>query len=372
MTQARSAPATQATPSVDGAGTRTGGAGSEPLVSIIVNNYNYERFLGHAIDSALAQTYPRVEVLVVDDGSTDGSHAVIAGYGERVKAVLKENGGQASAFNAGFAASRGQIVMFLDADDVLRADAVARVVSAWAPGTAKVQFRLQFIDAAGAEIDGAHPHPALPMASGDLTKEILSLGEYVASPTSGNAFGREVLGAILPMEADRWRLSADAYLGNLAPFFGDVVSIDERLGYYRVHGSNNWTHHEPDPARMRFIVQTDLQKEALVLDAARRRNLPAAADLALNSPWHVYARITLALTDPQNSEETRPIPDLAWKGLRATWRYPRATLRLKSLMTVWLVTTAVVPRGWAARLAVWRVYPARRPAVLRKIAQLVH
>jgi glycosyltransferase involved in cell wall biosynthesis len=370
MTHARRAPSTETA----GAGTRDRAAagGAPVLVSIIVNNYNYERYLGHAIDSALAQSYPRVEVVVVDDGSTDGSRAVIEGYAGRVKAVFQPNGGQAAAFNAGFAASTGGVVMFLDADDVLLPDTVARVMAAWAPGTAKVQFRLQFIDETGREIEGAHPHPSLPMASGDLTGEILTLGEYVASPTSGNAFSREVLAAILPMPADEWRLSADAYLVNLAPFFGDVVSIDERLGQYRVHGHNNWTHHDPDPARLKFIVQTDLQKEALVLAAARRRNLPAAGDLVLNSPWHVYARITLALADPQNAEETRPIPDLVWRGLRATWRYPRATVRLKSLMTVWLVTTAVVPRGWATRLALWRVYPARRPAVLRRLAQLVN
>src|SRR5215213_900396 len=90
---------------------------TEPLVSVIIDNYNYGRFLREAIDSALGQTYPRVEVIVVDDGSTDDSRAVIAAYGDRVVPVLKENGGQASAFNAGFAASRGELICFLDADD---------------------------------------------------------------------------------------------------------------------------------------------------------------------------------------------------------------------------------------------------------------
>ena len=79
-----------------------------PLASIIVNNYNYGRFLPDAIESALAQSYPRVEVIVVDDGSTDHSRAVIARYGARIHAVLKPNGGQASAFNAAFAHSYGE------------------------------------------------------------------------------------------------------------------------------------------------------------------------------------------------------------------------------------------------------------------------
>src|SRR6516164_3747657 len=96
--------------------------------SIIINSYNYARFLGQAIDSALEQTYPYTEVIVVDDGSTDDSRAVLTGYGDRVRAVIKDNGGQASAFNAGLRVSRGEVVFFLDSDDALLSTAVARAV----------------------------------------------------------------------------------------------------------------------------------------------------------------------------------------------------------------------------------------------------
>ena len=88
-----------------------------PLVSIVVNNYNYASYLAQAIESALGQTYPHTEVVVVDDGSTDGSWEIVASYGDRVRALRKVNGGQASAFNAGFEMSRGEIVWFVDSDD---------------------------------------------------------------------------------------------------------------------------------------------------------------------------------------------------------------------------------------------------------------
>ena len=99
-----------------------------PLVSIIISSYNYARFLPEAIDSALNQSYPNTEVIVVDDGSTDGSPGILAGYSDRIHAILKENGGQASALNAGFQASRGSVVLFVDSDDRLLPGAVAEAV----------------------------------------------------------------------------------------------------------------------------------------------------------------------------------------------------------------------------------------------------
>src|SRR3954454_21549841 len=99
-----------------------------PLVSIIINNYNYARFLKEAIDSALNQTYPLTEVVVVDDGSSDESRGIIANYGNRIISVLKENGGQASALNAGVSACRGDILCFLDSDDYFYPDKVAHVI----------------------------------------------------------------------------------------------------------------------------------------------------------------------------------------------------------------------------------------------------
>src|SRR5438046_10766138 len=89
---------------------------SNALVSIIVNNYNYERFLTEAIDSALNQTYYNTEVIVVDDGSTDGSLEIIASYGHQSIPLLKGNGGQNAALNAGFSLSRGDVGWALNSE----------------------------------------------------------------------------------------------------------------------------------------------------------------------------------------------------------------------------------------------------------------
>src|ERR1700756_917891 len=102
------------------------------LVSILINNYNYARFLPDAIESALGQSYPSVEVIVVDDGSTDNSRDVMANFGKRIKSIFQPNGGQASSFNTGFAACRGEFICFLDADDLFKPEKAQSLVDTFA------------------------------------------------------------------------------------------------------------------------------------------------------------------------------------------------------------------------------------------------
>jgi glycosyltransferase involved in cell wall biosynthesis len=102
-----------------------------PLVSIVIPCFNHAQFLAEAVESALAQTHPRVEVLVVDDGSTDNTAAIVARY-EGVRCIRRPNGGAPSARNAGLAASAGELVAFLDSDDRLLPEAIAIGVEALA------------------------------------------------------------------------------------------------------------------------------------------------------------------------------------------------------------------------------------------------
>jgi glycosyltransferase involved in cell wall biosynthesis len=212
------------------------------LVSVIINNYNYAAYLGDAIDSALRQDYSQKEVLVVDDGSTDRSRDVIAGYGSRITPIFKTNGGQASALNAGFTASHGDIILFLDADDVLLPSALTNAVRALnEPNVSSVRWPMWIVDADGNKTGGTKPPK--PPAEGDFRGQLFAHGpsNLPCSPTSGNAWSRSFLERVLPMPEDAFRLCADDYLYTLAPAFGQARTIHQPQGCYRIHGQNNYS-----------------------------------------------------------------------------------------------------------------------------------
>jgi glycosyltransferase involved in cell wall biosynthesis len=225
----------------------------QPLVSIAINNYNYARFLSEAIDSALNQTYPYTEVVVVDDGSTDNSREIIASYGDKIIPVFKENGGQASAFNAGFAASRGEIICFLDADDIFLPEKVSEVVEALgnSHNLGWCFHPLKFVDSKGqspirkssnkglsvTEKKQAESYEeydvGLYMKCGKLKDKIPSLPS-----TSGLCFTRLLLQQILPMPEAKTIGLNDGYLEFTALALSKGILLNKELTLYRVHGSN--------------------------------------------------------------------------------------------------------------------------------------
>jgi len=207
------------------------------LVSIIINNYNYDRFLPEAINSAINQTYPYTEIIVVDDGSTDNSRDIITGYGDRIIPIFQPNGKQAAAFNSGFTKSKGDIIIFLDSDDYLFPHAVEQIVAIWKPELSKVHYRLTVVDKIGKSLGYSSPQGSAPLATGEVSKILLDKGGYVSTPTSGNALNRQVLEKLFPIP-DEYKLTADDYLSFQVPFYGDVAAIEKPLGAYRIHDTN--------------------------------------------------------------------------------------------------------------------------------------
>ena len=211
------------------------------MVSIIIDSYNYGRFLAEAINSALDQTYPHTEVIVVDDGSTDNSREVIASYGDRIIPVLQENRGQAAAFNEWFRRSKGEAILFLDSDDALFPTAVERAVEAFRdPQIIKTHWPLHVIDEQGTRTGKMCPR--MPLVDGDLRSDVLKGGPWCVAtpPTSCNAWTRRFLEDVMPMPETPYRICADSYLITLGWVSGSTRLVREPQGLYRVHGANNY------------------------------------------------------------------------------------------------------------------------------------
>jgi glycosyltransferase involved in cell wall biosynthesis len=243
-----------------------------PRVSIIINNYNYEAFLAKAIDSALQQSYSNIEVVVVDDGSTDDSRKIIESYGDKITPVLKENGGQASSLNCGAEASSGDILCFLDADDLFDPQKVETIVEllsemGWQDKDILLNNFLQVIDKEENPIEvdlvneilsGPGDWQFLPLLAdkslffdGKLNqistpKQVQEFAAkyrfipYLGVQTSGITLTRSLAEKVFPLPEKGIKISADVFLVKAASLQGAIYSTQQPLTKYRVHGRNHW------------------------------------------------------------------------------------------------------------------------------------
>jgi glycosyltransferase involved in cell wall biosynthesis len=330
----------------------------DPLVSIIITNYNYGNFLAQAIDSALGQRYHAVEIIVVDDGSTDDSRDVINCYGKRILPIFKQNGGQGSAINAGFYQSHGDLVIFLDADDMLLPDTAQLIVDAYRkkPDAAKIMYRLEVIDAHGKPLGEVRPYQHLPMYSGALHQHVLTFPfDMVWMATSGNSFASWVLKDILPIPEKEYPILADYYLSLITPLFGPVLFLQDIGAYYRIHGSNNHENTQRiDLRKIRRKLTYSTTTWVYIRQFAEKLQLEGrpAPDGELLSVSLISERFTSFKLSPRD----HPIPDdTSWRLFRlgvasAVRRFDVPPL-MRFIFVIWFGALALAP----AQIARWLV-----------------
>lgn len=215
-------------------------AAAQKRISVIVANRNYGLWLGETIDSVLCQDYPNKELIVVDTDSNDSSRAVIESYGDRLKALYLTIRGQGVGINAGFASATGDIVIFLDSDDLLAPGALTAIATAFEPGTAHVSWTLRHIDEHGRKLGQVWPEEPLPRGLSPLDG-YRKWGAIYAPPHSGNAYVRPFLETVMPLEPPYTKPGvspADGYFIIMSWLFGKSKHLTDELGFYRIHGSN--------------------------------------------------------------------------------------------------------------------------------------
>jgi glycosyltransferase involved in cell wall biosynthesis len=214
----------------------------EPLVSILIANYNYERFIGEALESISAQSYPRLEAIVCDDGSVDRSCAVVERHAqrdERIRLLRQPNGGAAAALNNAFRSSSGEIVLLLDADDLFERDKVEVVVKAMrAQDCGVLVHPLVVVDEVGRAIQ---LKPAFSrFEAGWIAPTVARRGgRWSYMEASAVCLRRAVAERLFPIPEEQFRTWADAYLCTLGAFLTEVGYVDEALARYRIHGANS-------------------------------------------------------------------------------------------------------------------------------------
>jgi glycosyltransferase involved in cell wall biosynthesis len=344
-----------------------------PLVSIVISSYNYEKYLENAILSALDQSYQHVEVVVVDDGSTDRSRAIITEFGARIRPVFQENQGITGACNAGFVASRGTIVVFLDADDALCPAAIEEVVSAWTPGAIKVQFCLQIIDRDGKSSGAVLPAFPEKYSPNDLMKEFLLTGNYRWPTTSGNAYARSFLEQVMPLPVDRFPFAPDGAINTIAPLFGEIVSVNKVLGFYRIHGANHWALLHIVPAKFGAYVDQKQKEISFLQQHAQRRGITFANKQLLDgSIVHLEYRLAaLKLKQPYLlAREDRPF-FLCWRAIPRLVRLECSLARRLSLLA-WFVALTLATGRLAKFLIELRFVSTSRPPMINMWLERLH
>jgi glycosyltransferase involved in cell wall biosynthesis len=326
-----------------------------PSFAIVITCYNYGHYVGQAIESALGQTRPADEIIVLDDGSTDNSSGVISSYGDRIKPVFQSNQGYKETINRGFRETGADIVLFLDADDALHPTALEKVEKAWCPGLAKVQFDLDIIDGEGRRLGRRFANFPRDIPCRETAAAFRITGTYRWPVTSGNAHARQFLEQVMPLTPP---IGHDGVLNTIAPLYGGVYTIGEALGSYRLHGRNM----SMADARGGFKRHPDFSRQI----SFRRREFEILREHALAKAFPLphsnlldselvfvnYRLMSRKIGQAYEGQESDSVSRLWRRGLRllvaeSSWRTVFANL-------VWLTLLAAAPRRSAEAMVVLR------------------
>ena len=321
-----------------------------PKLAIVIPCYNYEAFVERAIQSVLGQACDDVELVIVDDGSTDGSWDVISRLD--VRAFRIANGGARSACLFGLDRTSAPFILFLDADDELKPGALRTIISRLDPNVAKLQFPLTKIDAEGSIISEVHPTLDAFRSRGNLARQVLRAGVYRSPPTSGNVFRRDVCELLREADYDNF---VDGVILFAAPFLGDIVSISEPLGRYRVHDRNDsGIGGLPEP----HLFERDMKRFVARMEHLQEIVRRFRPDRTLVDPRAVFYFRELMFCHAVASGRRPPL--MALPGLLYKLFGEYSSARRKMVMAIFFSLASLLPNDRAKALLAYRFRAGER------------
>ncbi|KGB24559.1 glycosyltransferase family 2 protein [Acetobacter tropicalis] len=326
----------------------------EPSFSIIIANYNYEKYVGDAIESALMQDWPSKEIIVVDDGSTDRSVEIIKGFGNKVLSFFTKNKGQREANNFGFSMSSGKIIIFLDSDDMLLQGALRKIASVWQKGVSKVQVLVQRADARGHPVGAIMPRIKGGITPQEIRKQVGIFLDYPSPPGSGNAWSRDFLEKIFPLN-DKFDSSTDTTCIAMAPYYGAIITIPQPLVLYRTHGENDSNLNKKKKNYSREVSRS-LKRLYAIQDACLKTGYPVPKYDALFKNSHLLQlRIaSLRLTPTLHPLSGDSLHRAFWDAFRIFCAPKKGEFLFGGMILIWSVLTILAPTLVAQQLIHFR------------------
>lgn len=261
-------------------------------VSVVIPTYNRAGLIGETLDSVLNQTVPVDEIIVVDDGSTDNTPEILAGYGSRIKCIRIPNSGHCTVpRNVGFAAARGDYVAQLDDDDIWHPTKIEKQLAAFEshPDAVMAYCDYDYIDQFGAPFDGSGMFLPMKLSNGRLTPADeywddavcqLMLGQFIGASTP--LIKRAVLDKVGDYDT-RLLFCEDRDLFIRIAYEGRIVRVPERLVSYRVHPSAYSINNAERYVSSQRLLHSKIR--LLVKDDRNRREFHASAWRAIKRHW---------------------------------------------------------------------------------------
>lgn len=326
-------------------------------LSIVIPNYNYDRFVGDAVNSALAVDWPHVEVIVVDDGSTDNSLDVLRTFGTRIRLIAQQNAGPREACNRGFAESGGDAVIFLDSDDILEPNIAVEAARVWRSGISKVQVQMQRIDETGRKTERYFPkYRSTPTAS-QIRYWMRTTAAYPTPPGSGNIYSRKFLERLFPLD-DRCGDAADSACLAAAPYLGDVITIPRPLVQYRTHRTNR-SRLLADPRRFTHQIQRAYLRQAFAMELSEQATHPMSSQQIIRPLRRGRHLLQMRVAERRACRGVPPIPDdgglrLFRDSITSVFAPGPESAITRLLISAWCIATLLAPSSAANRLIQWR------------------